>query len=116
MSRMFSDAKSFDADISKWDVSHVKDMRGMFLGATSFDGDLTKWDVSNVRDMSGMFEGAKMFKRKLCGAAWVHSEAKKTTMFAGSLGSISRNFCSGRCASTYGQCKSYPRPALTLAV
>ena len=97
MSRLFLGAKSFDADISKWDVSRVKDMRDMFLDASSFNGDLEKWDVSNVKDMSGMFGGTSLFKRKLCGTAWVHSSAKKTSMFAGSSGSISRHYCSGAC-------------------
>ena len=96
MSRMFSGAKSFDADISDWDVSRVKDMREMFLGASSYNGDLAKWDVSNVKDMSGMFGGATLFKQKLCGGAWVHSRAKQTRMFEGSSGSISRNVCNGR--------------------
>ena len=99
MSRMFSNAKNFDGDISKWDVSRAENMRGMFLGATSFNGDLTKWDVSSVKDMSDMFRGAKIFKRELCGAAWVYSKAKKTTMFAGSSGSISRDSCNGACES-----------------
>ena len=100
MSRLFLGAKSFDADISKWDVSRVKDMRDMFLDASSFNGDLEKWDVSNVKDMSGMFSGANFFKRKLCGTAWIHSNAKKTSMFAGSSGSISEEPCNGACART----------------
>ena len=90
---MFSYAKLFDADISKWDVSRVKDMNGMFRGATIFNGDLTKWDVSSVKDMHGMFWGATLFKRKLCGGAWVHSKAKKTAMFEGTSGSISSTVC-----------------------
>ena len=81
-------------------MSRVKDMRDMFLDASSFNGDLEKWDVSNVKDMSGMFSGANFFKRKLCGAAWVHSNAKKTSMFAGSSGSISKEPCNGACART----------------
>ena len=100
MSRLFSGAKLFNADISKWDVSRVKDMNGMFLGASSFNGDLVKWDVSSVQDMSGMFGGATLFKRTLCGAAWVNSKAKKTSMFAGSSGLISQFTCSGVCTIT----------------
>ena len=97
MSRLFSSQRSFDADISNWDVSRVKDMSGMFLGASSYNGDLSRWDVSKVKDMSGMFGGATLFKRRLCGGAWVHSKATQTRMFAGSGGSISRNVCSGAC-------------------
>ena len=53
----------------------------MFLDATLFNGDLSKWDVSSVKHMYGMFWGATFFKRKLCGAAQVHSQVKKTIMF-----------------------------------
>ena len=45
-------------DISKWDVSNVKDMRGMFYGS-SFDGDLSKWNVSHVENMLNMFGYSK---------------------------------------------------------
>ena len=37
MSSMFSDAKSFNGDISKWDVSRVANMSCMFLDAKSFN-------------------------------------------------------------------------------
>ena len=93
MSRMFARAKFFNSDVSKWDVSRVKNMRSMFLGATSFNGDVSRWDVSNVNDMHGMFLGATVFNRKLCGSAWIHSEASKESMFEGSSGSISSTGC-----------------------
>ena len=93
MSRMFARAKFFDSDLSKWDVSRVNNMRRMFLGATSFNGDLSKWDVSRVSDMHSMFLGATVFKRELCTAAWVHSKAKKDSMFEGTSGSISPTVC-----------------------
>ena len=53
--------QSFNGDISKWDVSNVKDMAWMFNGAESFNQDLSKWDVSNVENMSYMFKDAKSF-------------------------------------------------------
>ena len=93
MSRMFARAKFFDSDISRWDVSRVKDMRGMFLRATSFNGDLSKWDVSRVNDMHGMFLGASLFNRKLCTAVWVHSKARKESMFEGTSASLSSRVC-----------------------
>merc|ERR1719201_2149845 len=43
--------------------------------------------------MDNMFRGAGVFTRKLCGSAWVHSKASKSTMFTGSSGSISRTVC-----------------------
>ena len=58
MSRVFARAKFFDSDVSKWDVSRVKNMHGMFLGARSFNCDVSKWEVSSVTDMHGMFLGA----------------------------------------------------------
>ena len=44
-------------DISEWDVSNVKSMRGMFWGCLELKsvGDLSNWDVSKVTDMWGMF-------------------------------------------------------------
>ena len=93
MSEMFSWAKSFNSDLSKWDVSSVTDMPGMFRVARSFNADISKWDVSSVGNMDYMFRGAMLFKRNLCGAAWVHSKASKSVMFADSPGSISRTVC-----------------------
>ena len=58
---MFQGAESFDGDISRWDVSSVKDMHNMFHDAKSFNGDISGWDVSSVTDMSGMFEGAESY-------------------------------------------------------
>ena len=37
MSRMFSHAKSFNGDLSKWDVSIVQYMDAMFSDAVSFN-------------------------------------------------------------------------------
>ena len=48
MSDMFRDATKFDGDLSKWDVSSVKNMQGMFWGATGFNHGLSKWVVSSV--------------------------------------------------------------------
>ena len=120
MNGMFGGAKSFNSDISKWDVSSVNDMYGMFWSATSFNSDISKWDVSSVSNMYGMFFDAaafnidishwdvsnvKMmdymfwnwratsFKQKLCGDAWVHSKASKTSMFTGSSVLISSQVC-----------------------
>merc|ERR1712218_388808 len=72
LSRLFSNAKLFDGDISKydmfngdiskWDVSNVKSMYGTFWDATAFNGDISKWDLSSVRDTYGMFTNALSFK------------------------------------------------------
>ena len=44
----------FNGDISKWDVSNVKNMEYMFYNS-DFNGDISNWDVSNVKHASGMF-------------------------------------------------------------
>ena len=58
MDILFSYLKLFSGDLSKWDVSRVKDMSGMFLLAPKFNGDISKWDVSSVTMMSYMFNRA----------------------------------------------------------
>ena len=56
---------NFNGDISKWDVSNVKDMTGTFYGCESFNQPLNNWDVSNVTDMDGMFYGCESFNQPL---------------------------------------------------
>ena len=65
MSGMFYDAKSFNQPIGDWDVSNVKDMSDMFYGAESFNKPIGDWDVSNVRDMYGMFFWAESFNQPI---------------------------------------------------
>ena len=59
----YEEAKQFNEDISKWDVSNVTTMEGMFGGASAFDGDLSSWNVSNVTTMESMFCKAKAFNK-----------------------------------------------------
>ena len=61
MSVMFGNAHAFNGDISAWDVSSVTDMFGMFYNAPAFNGDISAWDTSSVTDMSWMFSGASPF-------------------------------------------------------
>lgn len=70
MSNIFNEnnaLRSFNGDISKWDVGNVTDMCGMFQSATFFNGDLSKWNVSNVHIMADMFNGAIYFDNDLSG-------------------------------------------------
>lgn len=53
MTYMFSNSK-FNGDISNWDVSSVENMNFMFL-KSEFNSDISKWNVSNVQSMSLMF-------------------------------------------------------------
>ena len=58
MRELFNKFKTFNGDISEWNVSNVTDMADMFNGS-DFDGDISKWDVSNVKDMTGMFDSSR---------------------------------------------------------
>ena len=58
ISSMFSQSQ-FNGDISKWNVSGVKDMSSMFYGS-EFNGDISNWDVSNVTDVTDMFKNSAL--------------------------------------------------------
>ncbi len=45
--------RSFNGDISMWDVSKVTTMKWTFLKATAFNGDISKWDLSKVTNLWG---------------------------------------------------------------
>ncbi len=51
--------------LETWDVSRVKNMKGMFAGVKHFNHDISSWDVSNVTDMSWMFYGCRTFNQPL---------------------------------------------------
>ena len=57
MSGMFY-YSNFNQDISKWDVSNVKNMAYMFY-KSKFNQDISPWDISNVTSMNGMFENSE---------------------------------------------------------
>ena len=54
-------------DISEWDVSNIKSMRGMFFMCKELKsvGDISGWDVSNVTSMTSMFDGCILFNQDL---------------------------------------------------
>jgi len=58
--------RSFNDDISKWNVGKVKNMYGMFDSARSFNSDISGWDVSNVNTFKYMFYDADAFHQNLC--------------------------------------------------
>ena len=45
MENMFAGAKSFNADISKWDISNVKNFKNILEGAENFSQNLSSWKV-----------------------------------------------------------------------
>ena len=79
MSNLFNRI-NFNGDISKWDVSNVKNMYGMFEDCNSFNQDISDWDVSNVTDMSDMFCKCISFNQDI--SNWNVSNVKdKNNMF-----------------------------------
>ena len=66
--------------ISKWDVSHVTNMKGLFRGRWRFNEDVSAWDVSNVTGMKYMFHHATAFNQPL--ADWDVSKVAVQGMFA----------------------------------
>ena len=66
---------NIDFDVSKWDVSNVKNMRNMFDECRNFTGKgLENWDVSNVEDMTCMFYNCKKLNFDL--SKWDISKVK----------------------------------------
>ena len=65
MSHMFHDVESFNQPIGDWDVSNVKNMSHMFSYAISFNQPIGDWDVSNVENMKEMFDGTKSFNQPI---------------------------------------------------
>ena len=92
-------------------------MRHMFSYGRSFNGDISKWDVSSVTKMDRMFFHATSFTQTLCGAAWGNSKARKTLMFKGTSGSISHTECaSGPALTTPQYVSRQPQPDRELIV
>jgi Mycoplasma protein of unknown function, DUF285 len=61
-------AATFDQNISRWDVSRVRDFSYLFMGAASFSHDLSRWRVAKATRMDGMFRNASSYNHSLC--AW----------------------------------------------
>ena len=65
MTCMFYKCEQFNCDLSRWDVSNVEDMHWMFNWCIKFNCDLSGWDVSNVTNMTSMFDWCKQFNQNL---------------------------------------------------
>jgi surface protein len=58
MSFAFSNATSFNQNISSWNTAAVTTMNSLFNGATSFDQDLSGWNVAAVTNYTNYDTGA----------------------------------------------------------
>eukprot|EP00977_Amphora_coffeiformis_P016665 scaffold5215_cov181-Amphora_coffeaeformis.AAC.19 len=65
---------TFNADLSRWDVSRVTNFYAMFQGAATFNADISEWQVRQAHDFSYTFAGAKAFNQDL--SAW---DMRRTT-------------------------------------
>lgn len=86
MRGMFRYAENFNQPIGNWDVSGVENMREMFNGAKKFNQDIGKWNVSSVKDMANMFNGAYEFDKDI--GEWKVSEVEDM----GGMFSCTKNF------------------------
>lgn len=87
---------NFNGDISAWNVSQVRDMKGMFKYCHTFNQDLSEWDVGQVTNMDSMFFFCTLFnngKEKKDLNSW--QVGKVTTMrhmFTGSYSNDNMKF------------------------
>ncbi len=62
---MFSNADTFNQDISHWDMSNVEDFSNMFFSANFFNQDISGWDMSSAVRLTNMFYNAYNFDQDL---------------------------------------------------
>jgi Mycoplasma protein of unknown function, DUF285 len=66
MVAMFCNASSFNANLSQWDVSKVKNTDSIFWGAVSFKGNgIGSWNTSQIEIMDSMFDTTISFDANL---------------------------------------------------
>lgn len=53
-SHVFEENKTFNGDISQWEMRSATSMRGMFRGS-HFNGDISAWNTKNVQNMAFCF-------------------------------------------------------------
>ena len=78
MDSMFQDCNDFNCDLSNWDVSKVENMEFMFFNCNQFNSDLSKWDVHKVTNMDCMFSSCVNFESDL--SNWNISKVTNTSM------------------------------------
>jgi len=65
MEMLFSGRDDIKVDVTKWDMSNVKNMRSMFSGARNFNQDISNWDTSSLESAESMFSMAESFDQEI---------------------------------------------------
>jgi surface protein len=78
MDSMFYEAKSFNQNISSWNISQVVSIDQMFDRAIAFDSPL-EWDTSNITSMERVFSQAYKFNQDI--SSWNVSNVTKCSGF-----------------------------------
>ncbi|UXP33376.1 BspA family leucine-rich repeat surface protein [Reichenbachiella agarivorans] len=110
LSYMFSNAKSFNSDLSHWDVSNITNMSSTFSNASAFNQNLGNWDISKVNYMSNMLNGTALsvsnYDQTLAGWATLDTEAGETNIPINmSLGANELVYCDGTSRSLLADVK-----------
>lgn len=81
-----NDLKTFNGNISEWDVSNVFTFEAMFYTSefTGENSDLSNWNVSGADCLACMFERSKFNQREQIEHWKVNSEAELQAMFRNS--------------------------------
>jgi surface protein len=80
MSNLFTNAATFNQDISSWDTSNVINMNNMFTFSSAFNQNIGNWNTSKVTNMGAMFYNATAFNNGGSSDIGNWNTSKVTTM------------------------------------
>lgn len=92
MRGMFMNMKSFNQDISSWNVTNVRNMREMFRNSKGFNWDISQWKakLETTESMEYMFFYAPVFDQDL--TCWNVSKIPSTPInFVGGADAFQRS-------------------------